>query len=96
MGVPMALATDFNPGSSPILSLLATLNLAAVQFRMTVEEGWLGVTRHAAAALGRAASIGTLEVGKRADLALWDFERLADPVAGIGPSPLHRRVWGGQ
>lgn len=95
-GVKMALATDFNPGSSPILSLLAMLNLAAVQFRMTVEECWLGVTRHAAAALGRSASIGTLEVGKRADLALWDFERLADPVAAIGPSPLHRRIWGGQ
>jgi len=90
--VPMAVATDLNPGTSPLFSLLLTMNMAATQFRMTVEECLLGVTRHAAAALGRA-DVGTLEAGKKCHLAIWDIERPAELVYKIGFNPLHRRVW---
>jgi imidazolonepropionase len=94
-GVPMALATDCNPGSSPLTSILLAMNMAATLFRMTVEECLAGVTRVAAAALGRAAEIGTLEAGKRCDLAIWDVETPAELVYRIGFNPLHRRVRGG-
>ena len=70
--VPMAVATDCNPGSSPLCSLLMAMNLATCLFRMTPEEALAGVTRHAAQALGLFAEIGTIEVGKAADLLLWD------------------------
>ncbi|WP_304189761.1 imidazolonepropionase, partial [Phenylobacterium aquaticum] len=70
-GVKMALATDCNPGTAPMTSLLMVLNMAATLFRMTVEECLAGVTREAAAALGRSAEIGTLEAGKACDLAIW-------------------------
>ncbi|MBT8077398.1 MAG: imidazolonepropionase [Gammaproteobacteria bacterium] len=72
-GVPMAVATDCNPGTSPVCSLLAAMSLATSQFRMTPEECLAGVTRCAAQALGLAHDRGTLEVGKRADLAIWDI-----------------------
>ena len=95
-GVPIALATDSNPGTSPITSLLLTMNMAATLFRLTVDEALAGVTREAARALGRLADIGTLEPGKRCDLAVWDIERPAELVYRIGFNPLHARVRSGR
>lgn len=91
-GVKMAVATDSNPGSSPLTSLLLAMNMAATLFGMTVEECLAGVTREAARALGRLGSIGTLEAGKTADFAIWDIERPAELVYRIGFNPLHARV----
>jgi imidazolonepropionase len=71
-GVAMAVATDCNPGSSPLSSLLMAMNLACCLFRLTPEEALTGVTRHAAAALGLSDEVGTLDVGKAADVAIWD------------------------
>jgi imidazolonepropionase len=93
--VPMALATDCNPGTSPLTSLLLTMNMAATLFRMTVDECIAGVTRAAAQALGMADRIGTLEAGKRCDLAIWDIDRPAELVYRMGSNPLHARIWGG-
>ncbi|CAH1674111.1 imidazolonepropionase [Chelatococcus asaccharovorans] len=95
-GTPMAVATDCNPGTSPLTSLLLAMNMAATLMRMTVDECLLGVTREAARALGRQDHIGTLEVGKQCDLAIWDIERPAELVYRMGFSPLHARVWRGQ
>jgi imidazolonepropionase len=95
-GVPIALATDSNPGTSPITSLLLTMNMAATLFRLTVDEALAGVTREAARALGRLADIGTLEPGKRCDLAVWNIERPAELVYRIGFNPLHARVRSGR
>ena len=95
-GVPIAIATDCNPGTSPLSSLLMTLNFAATLFRMTVDECLVGVTRAAAQALGLAASTGTLEAGKSCDLAIWNIERPAALVYRMGFNPLHARVWRGQ
>jgi imidazolonepropionase len=94
--VPMALATDCNPGTSPLTSLLLTMNMAATLFRMTVDECLAGVTREAARAIGRLTSVGTLEAGKACDLAIWDIERPAQLVYRMGFNPLHARVWKGQ
>jgi imidazolonepropionase len=90
-GVAMAVATDCNPGTSPLASMTAALNLACVQFRLTPEEAVAGATRHAAAALGLSAEIGTLEAGKAADLAAWDVERPAELCYWLGKPLLHRR-----
>jgi imidazolonepropionase len=95
-GVPIALATDCNPGSSPLTSILLAMNMGATLFRLTVEECLLGVTRHGARALGLADQKGTLEAGKACDLAIWDIERPADLVYRMGFNPLHARVWSGQ
>jgi len=95
-GVPIAISSDSNPGTSPLTSLLLTMNMAATFFRLTVDECLLGVTRHAAKALGRLDQVGTLEAGKSCDLAIWDIERLAELVYRIGFTPLHQRVWRGQ
>ncbi|WP_262268581.1 imidazolonepropionase [Microvirga yunnanensis] len=95
-GTRMALATDCNPGTSPLTSLLLTMNMGATLFRMTVEECIAGVTREAARALGRLDEIGTLEIGKSCDLAIWTIERPAELVYRIGFNPLHARVWRGQ
>jgi imidazolonepropionase len=92
--VPIAIATDSNPGTSPITSLLLILNMAATLFRLTVEETVAGVTREAARAIGRLAEIGTLEAGKRCNLAIWSIERPAELVYRIGFNPLHSRVCG--
>lgn len=94
--VPIALATDCNPGTSPLTSLLLTMNMGATLFRLTVEECLAGVTRNAARALGLADSIGTLEAGKHCDLAIWDIDRPAELVYRMGFNPLHARVWSGQ
>ena len=86
-GVPMALATDANPGSSPILSLLTILNMGCTLYRLTPEEALAGVTRNAALALGLGADVGTLEPGKRADLALWDVSHPRELAYWIGTNP---------
>lgn len=95
-GVPIALATDCNPGTSPLTSLLLTMNMGATLFRLTVAECLAGVTVHAARALGLLADRGTLEPGKRCDLAIWDIERPAELVYRMGFNPLHARIWSGQ
>ena len=93
-GVPMALATDINPGSSPLNSLLLTLNMACTLFRMTPEEALRGATQHAASALGLNDS-GTIRAGMRADLAVWDAKHPAELAYRIGFNPLHSRIFGG-
>jgi imidazolonepropionase len=95
-GVNVALATDCNPGSSPLTSLLLVMNMAATLFRMTVAECIAGVTREGARALGMLGETGTLEAGKSCDLAIWDIDRPAELVYRIGFNPLHSRVWRGQ
>ena len=94
-GVPLAIATDSNPGTSPLTSLLMAMNLAATLFRMTVDECLIGVTRAAAQALGLADRVGTLEAGRQCDLAIWDIEQPAQLVYRMGFNPLHARVWRG-
>lgn len=94
--LPIALATDCNPGTAPLTSLLLTMNMGATLFRLTVEECLAGVTRNAAKALGLDGDTGVLEAGKRCDLAIWDIEHPAELVYRMGFNPLHARVWGGQ
>jgi imidazolonepropionase len=94
-GVSMALATDSNPGTSPCTSLLLVLNMGCTLFGLTPEEALSGVTRQAAHALGMQAQIGTLEVGKRADFALYAIERPAELCYRLGANPCARVVRGG-
>ncbi len=94
--VPIAIATDSNPGTSPITSLLLILNMAATLFGLTVDEAIVGVTREAARALSLLGEIGTLESGKWCNLAIWNIERPAELVYQIGFNPLHARIWRGQ
>lgn len=94
-GVPIALATDHNPGTSPLESLLLTLNMGCTLFRMTVPEVLQGVTRHAAAALGRADRHGALEVGRQADFAAWSVGSLAELAYWIGRPLCEQVVRGG-
>ncbi|MDH4260131.1 MAG: imidazolonepropionase [Gammaproteobacteria bacterium] len=82
--VPIAIASDLNPGSAPIASLLLNMNMACTLFGMTPEEAFAGVTRHAAAALGLGATHGTIEAGKTADLVLWNAEHPAELAAQFG------------
>ncbi|WP_310089793.1 MULTISPECIES: imidazolonepropionase [Bosea] len=95
-GAAIALATDANPGSSPLTSPLLVLNMACTLFRMTPEEALAGLTRHAAKALDLQDEVGTLEAGKRCDLAIWEIERPAELAYRIGFNPLHTRIWNGQ
>ncbi|MDO8973930.1 imidazolonepropionase [Reyranella sp.] len=95
-GVRIALASDSNPGTSPLTSLLLAMNMGATLFRLTVDECLAGVTREAARALGCLDSVGTLEAGKWCDLAIWDIERPAELVYRMGFNPLHARVWRGK
>jgi imidazolonepropionase len=95
-GVPIAIASDSNPGTSPLTSLLMAMNMGATLFRLTVDECLAGVTREAARALGRLDSVGTLEAGKSCDLAFWEIERPAELVYRMGFNPLHTRVWRGR
>lgn len=90
--VPMAIASDCNPGTSPVTSLLLILNMACTLFRLTPEEALLGVTRHAAQALGVAARSGSLGSGKNADFAVWDVAHPAELAYQIGLNPLVRLV----
>jgi len=95
-GVPIAIATDGNPGSSPLFSPLLTLNMACTLFRLTPEEALAGLTRNAARALGIGDETGTIEPGKRADLAVWDVQHPAELAYRIGFNPLNKRIIGGK
>lgn len=95
-GVPIALATDANPGTSPLTSPLLTMNMGCTLFRLTPEEALAGMTRNAALALGLQDEIGTLEAGKACDLAIWEIERPAELAYRIGFNPLHARIRNGQ
>ena len=95
-GVPIALATDHNPGSSPVSSPLLILSMACTLFRLTPEEALAGMTRHAARALGIQSSHGTLEPGKAADFALWDIGSPAELAYAVGANPCVGRVRGGR
>jgi imidazolonepropionase len=94
-GVAIAMATDSNPGTSPLTSLLLTMNMGATLFRLTVDECIAAVTREAARALGLFEQTGSLDAGKSCDLAIWDIERPAELVYRMGFNPLHARVWRG-
>ena len=93
-GVPMAVATDCNPGSSPLVSPLLAMNMACVLFGLTVEEALRGMTCHAAQALGRD-DIGVLAVGARADLAIWSVGKPAELVYWMGANPSWQREFAG-
>lgn len=90
--VPMAVATDCNPGTSPTTHLPLMMNMACTLFRMTPSEALLGVTIHAARALGLAATHGSIELGKVADLCLWNVDHPAELAYAIGASPLRARL----
>lgn len=92
--VPMALATDCNPGSSPLTSLLLTMNMGCTLFRLTPQEALAGVTRTAARAIGMT-DCGTIAPGQKADLAVWDISHPAELSYRIGFNPLHARIFGG-
>lgn len=94
-GVPMAVATDLNPGSSPLASLTLAMNMACTLFRLTPEEALLGTTAHAARALGLT-DRGRIAKGLRADLCLWDADHPAELSYRIGATPLHARIFGGR
>jgi len=94
-GVKIAIASDCNPGTSPLTSPLLVMNMAATLFRLTIEECLAGMTREAARALGRFSELGSLEAGKRCDLAIWNVNELSELVYNIGLNPLHARVWRG-
>ncbi|KNX40449.1 Imidazolonepropionase [Roseovarius tolerans] len=93
-GVPMAVGTDLNPGSSPLGSLLLAMNMGCTLFRLTPEEALAGTTRHAARALGLS-DRGEIRAGLRADLAVWDVKTPAELSYRIGSNPLHTRIFGG-
>jgi imidazolonepropionase len=93
--VGMAVSTDCNPGTAPLVSLLLTMHMAATLFGLTVDEVLRGVTREAARALGRVDTIGSLEVGKACDLAIWSVERPAEIFHTLGHNPLVARIFAG-
>jgi len=95
-GVPLAIATDSNPGTSPLTSPLLAMNMAATLFGMSVDECIAGFTREAARALGRAERIGRLAAGLECNLAIWNIETPAELVYRIGFNPLHARVFRGR
>lgn len=95
LGIRIAIASDCNPGTSPLTSPLLVMNMAATLFRLTIEECLAGMTREAARALGRFSELGSLEAGKRCDLAIWNVGQLSELVYNIGLNPLHARVWRG-
>lgn len=94
-GVPMAVATDCNPGTSPLMSILLTMNMTCTLFRLTPEEALCGATKHAATALGLS-DTGQIKAGLRADLAIWDIEHPAELSYRIGFNPLFERIFGGE
>lgn len=94
--VPIAVATDCNPGTSPLTSLLLSMNMAATLFGLTVDECLAGTTRQAARALGLLDETGTLEAGKSADIAVWNCEFPAELVYRIGFNPLYARIFKGK
>ncbi|NOX39666.1 MAG: imidazolonepropionase [Alphaproteobacteria bacterium] len=94
--VPIAIATDANPGSSPLYSPLLTMNMAATLFGLTPQEALEGMTRHAASALGLAGETGTIEASKRADLAIWNVKHPAELAYRMGFNPLFKTIIGGR
>ena len=94
--IPIALATDANPGSSPLHSLLLIMNMACTLFRMTPAEALRGVTINAARALGLAAEIGSLETGKQADIAMWNVQRPSMLSYRVGINPCSAVMQAGQ
>jgi imidazolonepropionase len=94
-GVPMAVATDCNPGTSPNLSPLLALNMACTLFKLTPDEALAGMTRNAAKALGLQDIVGTLEIGKAADLAIWDISEPAELAYWLGADLLRDRYYAG-
>jgi imidazolonepropionase len=95
-GVPLAVATDSNPGTSPCTSILLSMSMACTLFGLTPEEALAGVTRQAARALGVLDEVGTIEVGKRADLAFWRVGRPAELCYGLGGNPLAAAMYRGK
>ena len=95
-GVPIAIATDCNPGTSPLTSPLLAMNMAATLFRLTVDECLRGMTVNAARALGLHGEVGTLAAGKSCDLAIWDVGHPSELVYRMGFNPLHARIWRGR
>jgi len=96
LGIPFAIATDCNPGTSPLVSMPLALNLACTLLRASPEEALAGATRNAARALGLGDRIGTLSAGRVADFAVWDVERPAELTYAIGANPLHLVCRGGR
>lgn len=94
-GVPMAVATDLNPGTSPFASLRMAMNMACVLFGLTPEEALIGATRHAARALRRDSHLGTLAVGKSASFVVWNVENPVEIVCALGVNPMYQRVMRG-
>jgi imidazolonepropionase len=94
-GVRMAVASDCNPGTSPMTSPLAALNMACTLFRLTPEEALAGTTREGARALGLLDEVGTLELGKAADFAIWNIHTPAELSYWLGAPLLRERVFGG-
>ncbi|MBV1790654.1 imidazolonepropionase [Marinobacterium sp. D7] len=94
--VPMAVATDLNPGSSPLASLRLALNMACTLFRLTPEEALAGVTRNAARALGLGHTLGQIKPGMQADMLLWDIEHPAELAYQFGVNPIKQRIVGGE
>lgn len=95
-GVPIAIATDANPGTSPALSPLSTMNMASTLFRLTPEEALAGFTREAAKALGLHHETGTLDIGKHADMAVWKISHPRELAYWIGGMPAQARIFGGK
>ena len=91
----MAVATDANPGSSPMTSILLAMNMASTLFRMTPQEALAGATRNAARALGLS-DRGMIAPGLRADIAVWNAQHPAELAYRIGFNPLHTRIFGGE
>lgn len=95
-GVPLAVATDSNPGTSPCTSILLSMSMACTLFGLTPEEALAGATRQAARALGLLDEVGTIEVGKRADLAFWRIGQPAELCYGLGANPLAAVMYRGK
>ena len=93
--VPIALATDCNPGSSPLASLILTMNMGCRHFRLTPEEALMGTTKNAALALGMN-SVGVVKAGYKADLAIWNISHPRELAYKIGFNPIYKRVFGGK
>ena len=96
VGVPLAVGSDLNPGTSPFASLRLAMNQACVLFGLTPEEALAGATRHAARALGRGDRLGSLAVGKAADFLVWDVAHPAEIVCSLGVSSIAQRVFRGK
>ena len=92
--IPFAIASDCNPGSSPLTSLLLCMNMACTIFRLTPEEALLGITNIAAQALGIENEVGSIEIGKKAEFAIWDLEHPAELSYSMGYNPMKKRVIG--